>query len=426
MGRKMDHEDGTYGGQFGGGGPEVYSGGWSQDPGFSDGLPYSHEYPPHMGKMVRTGQGEARSETGDLTLTNITAWPDTDTGRTHHMATDQHGNVWEWSYVESDPRSYGPGFTEKDWEISYRDTDGKVHEYYRLDDGTWAEDHALEKQDENLAKDHLPPPEIQGEDENLAKGRLPLPDPVEEPAPAPGIQGVENFAKGHLPGLVEEEPPVGQQPQAEPPVQPTPPPPDHGLQENYAKDYGFPGLDVEPPISLEANLLDPIPSSGPSPFGPPSAPPSGEGEYEEQDVTPLQFGNTGNFNNTAPSGEGEYEEQDVTPLQFGNTANLENSLDPNLLDPIAPGPTLDMGLVERITQSPGLVDRVNQDPSVAEALERDPTQLDQIEQDLGVADHQRPMEPSGDSGPRFTEPSLTEQPPPESSTPDDGADDLTL
>jgi hypothetical protein len=280
--------------------------------------------------------------------------------------------------------------------------------------------------EEDLVEESAPAPGIQGEDENLAKGRLPLPDPVEEPAPAPGIQGVENFGKGHLPGLVEEEPPVEQSPSPEPPVQPTPPPPDHGLQENYAKDYGFPGLDVEPPTSLEANLLDPIPSSGPSPFGPPSAPPSGEGEYEEQDVTPLQFGNTGNFNNTAPSGEGEYEEQDVTPLQFGNTANLENSLDPNLLDPIAPGPTLDMGLVERITQSPGLVDRVNQDPSVAEALERDPTQLDQIEQDLGVADHQRPMEPSGDSGPSFTEPSLTEQPPPESSTPDDGADDLTL
>jgi hypothetical protein len=123
--------------------------------------------------------------------------------------------------------------------------------------------------------------------------------------------------------------------------------------------------------------------------------------------------------------EGEYEEQDVMPLQFGNTANLENSLDPNLLDPIAPGPTLDTGLVDRISQSPGMVDRVNQDPSVAEALERDPTQIDQIEQYLGVAE-QRPMEPSGDSGPSFTDPSLTEQPPPESSTPDEGADDLTL
>jgi hypothetical protein len=51
---------------------------------------------------------------------------------------------------------------------------------------------------------------------------------------------------------------------------------------------------------------------------------------EEQDVTALQFGNIGNFDNTAPpSDEGEYEEQDVTPLQFGNTANLNKRLDPN-------------------------------------------------------------------------------------------------
>jgi hypothetical protein len=96
------------------------------------------------------------------------------------------------------------------------------------------------------------------------------------------------------------------------------------------------------------------------------------------------------------------------------------------LDPIAPGPTLDTGLVERITQSPGLVERVNQDPAVAEALERDPTSIDQIEQDLSVAEQQRHMEPSGDSHPNFTDPSFTEQPPPETSTPDEGADDLTL
>lgn len=65
-------------------------------------------------------------------------------------------------------------------------------------------------------------------------------------------------------------------------------------------------------------------------------------------------------------------------------------------------------MVERITQSPGLVDRVNQDSSVAEALERDPTQIEQIEQDLGVSDQQRPMEPSRDSSPSFTDPSFTD------------------
>ena len=77
--------------------------------------------------------------------------------------------------------------------------------------------------------------------------------------------------------------------------------------------------------------LDPSPSSGPSPFGPPSASPSEEeGESEDQDVSAIQFGNTGNFNNTAPSEEeGESEDQDVSAIQFGNTANLTNRLDPN-------------------------------------------------------------------------------------------------
>jgi hypothetical protein len=115
----------------------------------------------------------------------------------------------------------------------------------------------------------------------------------------------------------------------------------------------------------------------------------------------------------------------VPPLQFGNTANLENSLDPNLLDPIAPGPTLDYGLVDRITQSRELVNLLNQDPALAEALEQDPTYLYQIEQHLGLA------EQWSNDGPSFTDPSfmdsgLTEQPLPDPSTPDEGLDDLTL
>jgi hypothetical protein len=99
------------------------------------------------------------------------------------------------------------------------------------------------------------------------------------------------------------------------------------------------------------------------------------------------------------------------------------ALDPNLLDPIAPGPTLDTGLVERIEQSPGLVEAVNQDPAVAEALEQDPTQLDQIEQNLGLAE-QRPVEPSAvtDLG-GVTDPSLVPDVP-DPGPPDQDFDDI--
>ena len=98
------------------------------------------------------------------------------------------------------------------------------------------------------------------------------------------------------------------------------------------------------------------------------------------------------------------------------------ALDPNLLDPLAPGPTLDTGLVGRIEGSPDLVNAVNQDSSVAEALERDPAQLDQIERDLGVAEG-RPTEPSGVSEPAgVADPGLSPDVP-ESGPPDQGFDD---
>ena len=239
--------------------------------------------------------------------------------------------------------------------LEYEDEDGfLVLLIYEGESGSWREPEPGEEpmdfisqpqeqpspydniEDENLAKDHLPPPWIQGE-ENLGKDHLPpppiaaktqnpyakdhlsglgiepppsatpedlakqqaeeraraeeelgpqtppsptpedlglqehygkdhnIPDLVEEPAPAPRIQGEENLAKGHLPGLVEEEPPVGQQPPEEPPVQPNPP--------------------AEPPVEQ-------------SPTPNPPAVPGGEGEYAEQDVPPLQFGNTANFDNT--------------------------------------------------------------------------------------------------------------------------------
>jgi hypothetical protein len=83
------------------------------------------------------------------------------------------------------------------------------------------------------------------------------------------------------------------------------------------------------------------------------------------------------------------------------------TLDPNLLDPIAPGATLDTGLVDRITQSPELVNLLNQNPSVAEALEQNPTLLYQIEQHLGVGEQQWSIEPSTYTPTDYTDWGLT-------------------
>ena len=106
------------------------------------------------------------------------------------------------------------------------------------------------------------------------------------------------------------------------------------------------------------------------------------------------------------------------------------TLNPNLLDPMAPGPTLDQGLVDQIERDPQLVNAVNQDPDLAHALERDPTSLDQVTQDMGLTD-QRPVEPSGVTDPRtsgqdFHDPSLTEPGHTEPGAPDHGVDDHQL
>jgi hypothetical protein len=89
----------------------------------------------------------------------------------------------------------------------------------------------------------------------------------------------------------------------------------------------------------------------------------------------------------------------------GNDSNL---LDPNLFDPIAPGPTLDTGLFDRITQSPELVNLLNQNPALAEALEQNPAYLDQIEQHLDVGEQQGSIEPSSYTPTDYTDPSLTD------------------
>jgi hypothetical protein len=106
--------------------------------------------------------------------------------------------------------------------------------------------------------------------------------------------------------------------------------------------------------------------------------------------------------------------------ELATTEPSTPTLAPNLLDPTAPGPTLDTGLVARIEQNPELVEAVNRNQDVARALEKDPTLVDQIEQDLGLAD-QGSVEPSG-----VTEPAeVKELDVPEVGTPDQDFDDQT-
>jgi hypothetical protein len=99
-------------------------------------------------------------------------------------------------------------------------------------------------------------------------------------------------------------------------------------------------------------------------------------------------------------------------------AATESTLDPNLTDPTAPGPTLDMGLVVQIQQNMRLVVAINRNPDIASALAQDPTQLAQIEQNLGLAE-QRFMEPGGVAGPAavagldVVEPGIPEPGPPD-------------
>jgi len=87
------------------------------------------------------------------------------------------------------------------------------------------------------------------------------------------------------------------------------------------------------------------------------------------------------------------------------------TLNANLLDPIAPGPTLDYGLVERIEQNPQLLNEINQNEDLAYALEADPTRIEEFEQNLSLLPLD-PMEPSGDvtSLESFTEPSYLTDP----------------
>ncbi len=87
------------------------------------------------------------------------------------------------------------------------------------------------------------------------------------------------------------------------------------------------------------------------------------------------------------------------------------TLNANLLDPIAPGPTLDYGLVERIEQNPQLLNEINQNEDLAYALEADPARIEEFEQNLSLLPPD-PIEPRGDvtSLGSFTEPSYLTDP----------------
>jgi hypothetical protein len=207
-----------------------------------------------------------------------------------------------------------------------------------------------------------------------------------------------------------------------------------------------PGRAEQQPQGIDPNLLDPPSSGDPAVEGVQGVP--------SPDVTDYVVGDTGMAEAPSPevkdgafadinqpasddgSSQTRGEAQDAPPDDWDDYVIAPppapappvphpETLDPNLLDPIVPGPTLDTGLVERITQSPGLVEAVNQDPALAEALEQDPTYLYQIEQDLGLAEQWSDDAPSF-TDPSFMDPGLTEQPLPDQSTPDDGADYLTL
>ena len=175
----------------------------------------------------------------------------------------------------------------------------------------------------------------------------------------------------------------------------------------------------------------------------PNAPPSGEGEYEEQEVPPLQFGNTSNFQNAPdPNAPLEYPSQEVPPLQFGNTGNLQPSqefeeyllfeeylfnpeapgptLSTDLFDPTAPGPTLDTGLIPDLEHSPQVVEALNQDPDLAAALERDPGMIEHLKQDAPPSYGELRGITQGDGG--FTDQGLTDPSLTEHDTPDQDVD----
>ena len=200
---------------------------------------------------------------------------------------------------------------------------------------------------------------------------------------------------------------------AAPPILETPP-------EQGGEGAGEP---TEPPVS-EPTATEPPVSEPPGPPDPWDQPREGQ---------PTTMDSAGILDDDSTSFEGSTTARGVdpsVPLDQANP-NLQSgipdlsgqaalgdyysgpTLNPNLLDPTAPGASLDHGLVERIEQHPQLVNALNENEELANALEQDPTRIYQIEQELGLAaEDQRPMEPGGGATglDSFREPSPTEEP----------------
>jgi hypothetical protein len=236
----------------------------------------------------------------------------------------------------------------------------------------------------------------------------------------------------------------GEEPKESPPLEESPP------LVGLGEDLGGAWQQVEesPPLEESTPLFGPQEAPEPEPdYGPGDQPREGHWDprslqwvYDEPtmksagilDDTPWDKPREGNVDSTSfegstargvdpsvPFDQADPNLQSGIPDPSGQAALGDYSsaptLNPNLLDPTAPGATLDHGLVERIEQDPQLVAALNQNQELANALEKDPTRIYQIEQELGLAaEDQSPIEPGGGGGATgldsFTEPSLREEP----------------
>jgi hypothetical protein len=210
--------------------------------------------------------------------------------------------------------------------------------------------------------------------------------------------GPPKFA-GDVPPVDQQPPPVDQQPADAPPL---------GEGDLPPVDQQLPPVDQQPPPVDQQQPVD-TPTLREGVLPPVDVPPTDLPPLGEDVPPPLEEQPTIGAQGT----------EELPPVdELGTTEPSTPTLAPNLLDPTAPGATLDNGLVPRIEQSPELTNAVNQNEDVANALERDPSSLDQIEQDLGLSQPSGVPVPSGAPEPGLGEPDIPEPPPPDQD-PDD-------